>query len=224
MPTPDRRPPLAVAGVVVVVWAALAGIVTGLGWLVTHPLRGSVEPWDDRISRWFASGRTPVLDDVAAAGTLLADTLVGLTVVLVAGVAFALWQRSWRPLLFAVLAELGAGAVYVVVTHLISRMRPPVRILDLGLVPDHSFPSGHVATGVVAYGGLFLLATAYVVAARRWALPLLLLPVGVVLARLYQGAHHLTDVLTSLGFTTVWVVVLARLLLPRADREVSSAR
>ena len=34
---------------------------------------------------------------------------------------------------------------------LITRDRPPVEILDPGLVPDHSFPSGHVATSVVVY-------------------------------------------------------------------------
>jgi undecaprenyl-diphosphatase len=96
-----------------------------------------------------------------------------------------------------------------------------VDILDRGLVPDHSFPSGHVATAVVAYGGLFLLTLACTSAAsRRWALPLLLLPVVVLLSRLYQGAHHLTDVLTSVGYASVWLLVLARLLLPR----VSTAR
>ena len=101
------------------------------------------------------------------------------------------------------------------VTHVDPRRRPPVDILDRGLVPDHSFPSGHVATAVVAYGGLFLLTVAYVAAARRLALPLLLLPVVVLLSRLYQGAHHLTDVLTSVGYASLWLLVLARLLLPR---------
>lgn len=210
----DRSRPL-VAGLIVLVWALLLGVVTGLGWLLTHALRASVEPWDNGISRWFASERTPALNTPADIGTLLGETVVGATVAVLAGLAFSLWQRSWRPVVFVALAEAGIGALYFVVTHVDSRQRPPVRILDPGLVPDHSFPSGHVATAVVAYGGLFLLLAIYVAGARLWALPLLLLPLVVLLSRLYQGAHHLTDVLTSVGYAALWLLVLARLLLPR---------
>ncbi len=220
MTTRAARPRPVVAGLVLIAWLLLLGVVTGLGWLITHPLRSAVDPWDNDLSRWFAGERTPTLSSAAEVGTLLGETVVGVVVALVAGIAFSLWQRSWRPLLFVVLAEAGIGVLYRLVTSVDSRQRPPVKILDAGLVPDHSFPSGHVATAVVAYGGLFLLAAVYVVAARRWALPLLLLPLVVLLARLYQGAHHLTDVLTSVGYASVWLLVLARLLLPR----LSSAR
>ena len=220
MPMSSARSRPVVAGLLLLVWGLLLGVVTGLGWLLTHPLRTSVDPWDNGISRWFASERTPALTTPADVGTLLGETVVGVAVALLAGVAFSLWRRSWRPLLFVVLAEAGIGALYFVVTHVDSRQRPPVRILDPGLVPDHSFPSGHVATAVVAYGGLVLLVAAYTTAARTWALPLLLLPVAVLLSRLYQGAHHLTDVLTSVAYATLWLLVLARLLLPR----ISSAR
>ena len=218
MPTPPARSRPVVAGLALLAWALLLGVVTGLGWLLTHPLRVSVEPWDNGISRWFASERTPALNTPADVGTLLGETVVGATVAVLAGLAFALWQRSWRPVLFVVLAEAGIGALYFVVTHVDSRPRPPVRILDPGLVPDHSFPSGHVATAVVAYGGIFLLGAVYVSGARLWALPLLLLPMVVLLSRLYQGAHHLTDVLTSVAYATVWMLVLARLLLPPHSR------
>jgi undecaprenyl-diphosphatase len=203
------------AGIALAAWALLLGVVTGLGWLITHPLRTAVDPWDNDLSRWFAGERTPALSTAADVGTLLGETVVGLGVALLAGIAFSLWQRSWSPVVFVALAEAGIGALYAVVTHVDPRRRPPVDILDRGLVPDHSFPSGHVATAVVAYGGLFLLTVAYVAAARRLALPLLLLPVVVLLSRLYQGAHHLTDVLTSVGYASVWLLVLARLLLPR---------
>jgi len=68
---------------------------------------------------------------------------------------------------------------------------------------------------VVAYVGILALAAAYASpAVRRWAGLLVLLPVFVLLSRLYQGAHHLTDVLTSLVYATVWLLVLARTLLP----------
>lgn len=204
----------------VLVWALLLGVVAGLGWLITHPLRREVDPWDNDVSRWFAGERAPALSAAADVGTVLGETVVGVAVALLAGLGFAVWRRSWAPVLLVVLAETGIGLLYAVVTRVDPRQRPPVRILDAGLVPDHSFPSGHVATAVVAYGALFVLLSAYVAGARRWALPLLVLPVVVLLARLYQGAHHLTDVLTSVGYAALWLGVLARGLLPR----VSSAR
>ncbi len=131
--------------------------------------------------------------------------------------------HSWRPLLFAVVVTLGMGAVYDGTTHVIHRDRPPVRILDPGLVPDHSFPSGHTGTATaLALGTALLLVTYGFVAHRvveRVVVGLLaLVPLAVLLARLYQGAHHLTDVLTSLIYTCVWVPGGGRAGAPRAPR------
>ena len=230
---PDSRGAAATAGTrLVVIWLAVLGVVVGLGWLITHQLQGSVNPWDNDVSRWFAGHRTSTLDPVADFGTLLGETPIGVAVAAVAGGAWALWRRTWRPILFVAVLEAGIGALYFVTTHVVTRQRPPVKILDPGLVPDHSFPSGHVATAVVAYGGVFVLAAVYAGSRRRLVAPVLLLPVLVLLSRLYQGAHHLTDVVTSVGYASVWLLVVARqVLLPSAqraapgrDREVSTAR
>ena len=86
-------------------------------------------------------------------------------------------------------------------------------------MPDHSFPSGHVATAVVAYAGILVLTRVYARSATRWVGLVLLLPAFVLLARLYQGAHHLTDVLTSVAYASVWLLVVARLVLPGGDHE-----
>ena len=45
-----------------------------------------------------------------------------------------------------------------------------------------------------------------------------IVPHYVAASRLYQGAHHLTDVGTSLVYGAVWLVVLAALLPPAAAR------
>jgi len=50
--------------------------------------------------------------------------------------------------------------------------------------------------------------------ALRWVWPLFLVPLVVIPSRLYQGAHHPTDVLTSLVFASVWVAVLSHAVLP----------
>ena len=165
--------------------------------------------------RWFADHRTSGLNRVAAACTFLGDIRVGVVLAAVVAVVVSGWQRSLRPALFLTVLVAGVLGLYLSGTHLIPRDRPPVRILDVGLEPDHSFPSGHVATAVVVYGGAALLVRAASPRLRRWTWVLSLLPVAVAVARLYQGAHHPTDVLTSLVLATAWLAVVARVVLRR---------
>jgi membrane-associated phospholipid phosphatase len=110
----------------------------------------------------------------------------------------------------------------VIVTHFAPRDRPPVEILDPGLVPDHSYPSGHMATAILVYGGIALWLGWVRPGWRRWTWPLFLVPLVVAPSRLYQGAHHLTDVLASLVFATIWLVVVSRVLLV-PDRHAQGA-
>ncbi len=194
------------------VWLAIVAVVVAVGWLLTHPLDGSVGETDNDISRWFADQRTSSLSDLADAGTLLGETIVELVVAPVVAIAVSVWKRSWVPGLFVLLVTAGIGGFYYLGTSLDPRDRPPVKILDPGLVPTHSFPSGHVGTSLALYGSIVVLVWVYLRAARWWIAPLALLPVLVMLARLYQGAHHLTDVLTSLGYGGVWLAALTVLL------------
>ena len=197
----------------VVAWVVILGLVVGFGWLITHSLKGAVNPWDNDISRWFADQRTGALNEPADVGTLLGETVVGVGVAVVAALAFAIWKRSWRPIIFLALVEAGIGGFYFVATHVDTRQRPPVKILDPGLVADHSFPSGHTATAIIAYGGILVLTAVYARAAVTWVAVVGLVPLFVLLSRLYQGAHHLTDVLTSVVYATTWMLLVARMVL-----------
>ena len=196
-----------------IAWVVLLLGVLAVGWLITHPLESTIDPWDDSVERWFADQRTPELNTAAAIGSHLADTVVGIA--LAAAIALVAWRRqhSRVPLVYYGVLVDGTLVLYLVVTLLITRDRPPVRILDPGLVPDHSYPSGHVATSIVVYAatGVFLAMT--VPAWRRWTWPLFLVPLVVIPSRLYQGAHHPTDVLASVVFASVWVAVVARVVL-----------
>lgn len=202
-----------------VVWVVVVLGVLAAGWLLTEPLEPVVDPWDDSVVGWLEDRRTDDLDTAAAAGSAIADTVVGVALAALVGLAGSWWQRSWRPFVYFAVLVLGYLALYVIVTHLVPRDRPPVEILDPGLVPDHSFPSGHVATSIVVYGGIVLWVAAVVPRWRRWVWPLLLAPLVVAPSRLYQGAHHPTDVMASLVFATVWVLVVARVILPRPVDE-----
>ncbi|HEU4513772.1 MAG TPA: phosphatase PAP2 family protein [Nocardioidaceae bacterium] len=200
-------------GLVVLAWAVLCGFVVAIGWLLTHPLRGSVGEADDDLALWIADQRTPTLDDVAFAGQLVGDTLAGQIGLVLIAVGFSLWRRSVVPAVFVGLVEAGLLGIYLVAGNLIPRDRPPVKVLDPGLVPDHSFPSGHVATATAIYGTLVVLTWTYTKGRHRWMAALLVLPVVALVARLYQGAHHLSDVLTSLVYAPVWLATVTFLVL-----------
>jgi membrane-associated phospholipid phosphatase len=208
---PAGRAALRLAGVFVV----LLGAVLAVGWLLVHPLASSIGAADNDVARWFAARRTTELTDVAEVGTFLGLTPVGEVSLAVIGVVVALVVRSWRPLVFVAVTYAGIGVVYFAATHLDERDRPPVKILDTGLVPNHSFPSGHVGTATAIVLCLALLLSAYGIVRGRWLWVLALVPLLVLLSRLYQGAHHLTDVLTALATAVVWGLACARQLLPR---------
>ena len=223
---PRPHPPRHAVPVLLGTLLAVLLVVLGVGWLLTHPLASSVGGADDDLARWLAAHRTPDLSRVADVGTLLGETPVGAGLLVLVGAVVGLVVRSWRPLLFVVVMYAGMGVVYFVATHVDHRDRPPVRILDAGLVPDRSFPSGHVgtATAVALCTGLLLLA--YRLVAARWLVVVTVLlavvPLLTLSARLYQGAHHLTDVLTSVGYATVWALAVAGQLLP--DRRLARER
>jgi len=190
-----------------------------LGWLLTGSWEPTVDPWDDDVERWLAAERTGDLNRVAAVCSFLGDTIVGVALAAVVAAAVSWWQRSPGPAVYVTVLVGGALGWYVANTQLITRDRPPVRILDPGLVPDHSFPSGHVATAIVVYAGTALLVARIAPRSRRWLPPLFLVPLLAALARLYQGAHHPTDVLTSLVCMTGWLAVVRQVLLRRADQR-----
>lgn len=203
-----------------ITWVLILLGVLAVGWVLTHPLQSSVDPWDNDVNRWFADHRTSGLDLAADIGSKVADTIIGLALALVLAIWVSRKVRSWRPAVYYAVLVGPTLALYLVVTALIPRDRPPVKILDPGLVPDHSFPSGHVFTSIVVYCATALLLNAYFPKTRSWTWLLFLVPLVVAPSRLYQGAHHPTDVMTSLVFAPIWVAMVARVLLPEpAARE-----
>jgi membrane-associated phospholipid phosphatase len=203
------------AAAVVAGFAVLLGLVVVVGWLLTHSLRSSVGEVDDDVARSLADHRTGGLTDVADVGTVIGQTLTGIIVLTLVGAVFSVWRRSWRPGLFVAAMYGGMGLFYFVGTHADPRRRPPVPILDAGLVPDHSYPSGHTGTAAAIVVCLALLLVAYGVTRSAWLVALALVPLFTGVSRLYLGAHHLSDVVVPLLLAPAWALVVARQLFPR---------
>jgi membrane-associated phospholipid phosphatase len=205
-------------------WVAIVVCVVGAGELLTGPLAGSIGVGDNQVERWLAAHRSRPLTDLADGLSLLGETW---TVVLLGPLlllATWLWLRALRAVLFVALALVGELAEYLVTVSVVSRARPPVRLLDPGLDPQHSYPSGHVGAATAMYGAMAVLVwLRYRDRRRLLTATLACLPLLVAVARLYLGAHHPTDVLASLVLMSAWLAVLTRVLL-RPTGQVTPVR
>jgi membrane-associated phospholipid phosphatase len=210
---PTGRPLGRTLVLLVVGLVVLCAVVVGVGWLLTHPLESTMRG-ENGVNRWFVRQRSSSLTDVADGGTMLGQTITGLIALAVLGIGFAVWKRTWWPLLFVLVVDAGMGLFYLAGTSLDPRNRPPVRILQSGLVPDHSFPSGHTGTATAIGGTLAVLLWAYTRVAAGLLVLLVVVPAYTMVSRLYVGAHHVSDVLTAFLYAAVWLLVCTRLLLP----------
>jgi membrane-associated phospholipid phosphatase len=204
--------------VLVVSLVLICGVVVAVGWLITDPLHGTFVH-ENAVNRWFVDQRTTDLTQVADVGTLVGQTVTGLVVLTLLGVGFGVWQRTWWPVVFVGVLDAGMGLFYLAGTEIDARRRPPVHILQSGLVENHSFPSGHTATATAIAGALVALLHAYTRVSRALLVVLVVVPVFTMLSRLYVGAHHVSDVLTAFVYAAAWTVVCAVTLLPPRDAD-----
>jgi membrane-associated phospholipid phosphatase len=196
----------------------ICAAVVALGWLITDPLH-STFLHENAVNRWFVDRRTPDLTRVADVGTLVGQTVTGLVVLTLLGVGFGVWQRTWWPVVFVAVLDAGLGVFYLAGTEIDARRRPPVHILQSGLVENHSFPSGHTATATAIAGALVALLHAYTRVSRALLGVLVVVPLFTMTSRLYVGAHHVSDVLTAFVYAAAWTLVCAVTLLPTREAD-----
>jgi len=187
--------------------------LVGVGWVLAKVVNDDgIGRADSAVSRWLAGERTPGLNDATrytseVGGTL---TVAALAVVAVAFAALA-WRRWREPMLVAV-AVAGEVAIFLVVTMLVDRERPPVRHLDEA-PPTSSFPSGHTAATIALWGSLAVLANERARSAVVRNLFLVLafvVPLLVASSRMYRGMHYLSDVLGGMLLGGLWLLATVR--------------
>ena len=184
-------------------------VLVGAGWVLSKVVHDDgIGRADSGLSRWLAGRRSGDLNDVTAVTSAIGGTLtITIMAVLTVVVAALVWRRWREPMLVAV-AVAGEVGIFLVVTLLVDRKRPPVGHLDQA-PPTSSFPSGHTAATVVLWGALAVLASERARSALVRGLFLTLavvLPLLVASSRMYRGMHYLTDVLGGLLLGGVWLL------------------
>lgn len=207
-------------GLVLAAFAAVEGLLLLLGLLVTRVLaRSALHRDEESFERQVLVHRTPVVDTITHAGTLLGATTTVIALTALGCAVLAVRGHGVRLPAFLAVAVTGETALFVLASLVLHRMRPPIPHLDPA-PPTSSFPSGHTAASVALWAGLALgLSRTHLdrrVRRLAWSAAVVL-PLFVLLSRLYRGMHWPTDVTASVLFVTVWLVLLREVLLPPRD-------
>lgn len=190
---------LAVAGL----WA-LAELTEGV-------MEGETVRFDQSVLLWLNARATPALDVWAIKVTALGDTLVVLSIAVVAAALLWLLGQAAHAALVAV-AVGGASVIYPVLKAVFDRPRPQVFEWRAHYAEASSYPSGHATMAMV-----LLVVLAYVVhriGGRRWVGMAAALVAGTAVlligaSRLYLGVHFPSDVLAGYTVGFAWAVFCA---------------
>jgi len=199
---------------VAIVVSTLLG--AGAGWFITSRLGESIDAFDRRFIESLVDRRTATWTRITGASTFLADSLT-VAILWVAAMALAGWRtRSWRIPMFLMAAIGGEKLTYLFTSLLVGRPRPDVESLG-HVYATRSFPSGHVGSAIVLYGGLVV---ALLWARRHGAgrsVPSAATAAGTVLAtaitilvgfaRMYRGHHYPSDIVWGVLLGIVWLLI-----------------
>ena len=183
--------------------ALLALVWTALMWLAALAVRGGPLGIDHRVYEAMFSLRNPLADHLMAALSRLGDVQV-LAPAVIAGLLWLAWRRRWLAAAHWLAALACGWLASMLVKHLVTMPRPPT-------APDgFGFPSVTVTMATITFG-FFAVLIAREWPGRRRVWPYLSAAVIVTLiafARLYLGAHWLSDVVSGVIFGMLWVLVL----------------
>ncbi|QDH69133.1 bifunctional DedA family/phosphatase PAP2 family protein [Marilutibacter alkalisoli] len=158
---------------------------------------------DQAVHEWMWDLRNPLADGLMAALASLGDTAVLGTAAAVT-LVYLLWRRRWMAAAHWIAAIVFGLALTALLEAAIEMPRPPTAPVGFG------FPSVAVTMATVVFG-FFAVLIARELPGRRRVWPYLIAGVATTLigfARLYLGAHWLSDLVGGTLFGILWLLVL----------------
>jgi undecaprenyl-diphosphatase len=207
---PTSRSVLVRAAVLLGAAALILALMLGLGWLITRAEPGTgLAGVDLGIDVWLAEHRTQALDVASTVATNVCSTTSVFVLGFLAAAGSAALLRRWWPAALLVIALVGELWLFLATAMIVERPRPPVAHVDAALPPTSSFPSGHTGAAICLFGGIAAIVLCAVRAWWRWLVVAVaaVLVVAVAAARMYRGAHYLTDALGAVVLSVPWLVV-----------------
>ena len=195
----------------------ILGVIVGFGELV---VKDSHNQWlgDTAIPRWFAAHRTPLGNQWSGYISVACATTGILIVAVTACVAFLIFTRHWRPVVFLAVVMFGELGAFLISERIVKRPRPYVPHLDHHL-PTSAYPSGHMAATCCLYIAIAILGLGHAKGWWRWLflVPAIVMPVLIAVSRMYRGEHHPTDITGSLIFAALWLTAATLLIKPNEE-------
>ncbi len=212
-----RADPTTPAGLPLTATLAAAALFAWVfGGLTQDVIAGEgIASLDPRVHGFAVAYRTEWLTAIMHNLTWLGSSWI-LVPLLVAATAVLLRRRDRRAVWWLWAAFLGAAMLNALAKPLVHRPRPPAADL-IGAASGPSYPSGHAAQAIAAWG---MLAVVTLAGRSPRTRPGVLIAAAVVVllvgaSRIYLGAHWLTDVLAGYALGATWLALLVALRLRR---------
>lgn len=190
---------------------ALAMMLIFAAWLLLTLLllvvdEAALAAVDEATFQILQTLRTSWADEFMVSVSQLGDKQVTLTLTF-AVAAWLAYRRLWR----AAGHWLGAVGFAALVTIVLSKVLQLPRATSINTaLSEATAPGGHLAIAAVMYGFAAVMLAHALPPARRW-IPTAIAAVAIAaiaVARLYLGAHALSDVIGALALGLMWVALL----------------
>ncbi|HEX5405581.1 MAG TPA: phosphatase PAP2 family protein [Pseudonocardiaceae bacterium] len=209
---PTRRVFVIVAAVGLLVFV-LFGVLAEVPWTALRHLDAIAPADGHRLSSHAVALRTPALVITDLGSPLAVD------VVTVLAAAWLLLVRRWRLAGVVLIARFGELTCESLTKLVVSRPRPHLLpMLTSG--SGTSFPSGHAAGSVAAYGAILLVVAVHVGRRPSWWIVVLVAAFlfAVAASRVILGVHYPTDVLGGMALGLAWAALAFVVLTPGRPR------
>ncbi len=174
---------------------------------------------DSTVHDWTQENRYEALTPFYLTFTILGNP-VGLSLILLVGVAIALVRRHWSIALYLVLTSGVGGLLNRWLKQVFGRERPDL-LLALSDAAHESFPSGHAMGSVVILGALAYASLRLTQSWRwksLWVAVSLVTALTIALSRIYLGVHWVSDI--AAGFAAGFCWLIASIVVFEAYRQV----